>query len=202
MVFAVAALLSKSPVKVPANRYAPLTSGDGDSSLSVPVPVVVVLSGLTRVNWPLTNEMFRPVAPSPSAPADLLQKPYCARTLPVPIRLPNASAGPSSLITRFCPMLRVAWALSPSLSVLVAVRVTRLSALRLFESSGLVASGWITARSWSRVTSPLAATLTVNTSWLVVAVRPSTTPLLSDRFTASLVAVSVSPEAPATTPSA
>ncbi|MNP60331.1 hypothetical protein D3C76_1554050 [compost metagenome] len=111
----------------------------------------------------MTNEMSRPAVPSPSAPAAMLQKPYCARTLPVPIRLPKASAGPSSLITRFCPILRVAWTLSPSLSVLVAVRVTRLSEARLVESSGLVVSGWITARSWSRVTSPLVATLTVNT---------------------------------------
>ncbi|MNC50451.1 hypothetical protein D3C75_996920 [compost metagenome] len=110
--------------------------------------------------------------------------------------------GPSSLNTRFCPMLRVAWALSPSLSVMVAVSVTRLSEVRLVESSGLVASGCTTARSWSRVTSPLAATLTVNTSRLVVAVRPSTTVPLSDRFTASPVSVSVNPEAPATTSSA
>ncbi|MNE89125.1 hypothetical protein D3C80_1865090 [compost metagenome] len=99
-------------------------------------------------------------------------------------------------------MLRVAWALSPSLSVMVAVSVTRLSEVRLVESSGLVASGCTTARSWSRVTSPLAATLTVNTSRLVVAVRPSTTVPLSDRFTASPVSVSVNPEAPATTSSA
>ncbi|MCY1455773.1 hypothetical protein D9M71_729310 [compost metagenome] len=49
--------------------------------------------------------------------------------------------------TRFCPMLRVAWTLSPSLSVLVAVRVTRLSAVRLVESSGLVVSECTTARS-------------------------------------------------------
>ncbi|MNC43929.1 hypothetical protein D3C75_928180 [compost metagenome] len=110
--------------------------------------------------------------------------------------------GPSSLNTRFCPMFRVARALSPSPSVLVAVSVTRLSEVRLVESSGLVVLECTTARSWSRVTSPLAATLTVNTSRLVVAVRPSTTVPLSDRFTASPVAVSVSPEAPATTPSA
>ncbi|MNN96606.1 hypothetical protein D3C81_2165380 [compost metagenome] len=58
------------------------------------------------------------------------------------------------------------------------------------------------ARSWSRVTSPLLATLTVNTRRLVVAVRPSTTVPLSDRLTASPVAVSVRPEAPATTPRA
>ncbi|MNG20921.1 hypothetical protein D3C84_1052240 [compost metagenome] len=55
--------------------------------------------------------------------------------------------GPSSLNTRFCPMFRVAWTLSPSLSVLVAVRVTRLSAVRLVESSGLVVSECTTARS-------------------------------------------------------
>ncbi|MNG12458.1 hypothetical protein D3C84_960710 [compost metagenome] len=88
------------------------------------------------------------------------------------------------------------------MSVVVAVSVTRLSEVNVFESSGLVASGCTTARSWSSVTSPLAATLTVNTSALLVAVRPSTTAPLSDRFTAWPVAVSVSPEAPATTPSA
>ncbi|MOA22806.1 hypothetical protein D3C78_1433920 [compost metagenome] len=110
--------------------------------------------------------------------------------------------GPSSSKFRFWPMLSVAWALSPSLSVAVAVNVTRLSAARLFESSGLVASGCTTARIWSSVTSPLAATLTVNTSSLLVAVRPWTTPLTSDRFTAWFVSVSTSPEAPATAPSA
>ncbi|MNQ96608.1 hypothetical protein D3C85_1122230 [compost metagenome] len=110
--------------------------------------------------------------------------------------------GPSSLNTRFCPMFNVAGALSPSPSVMVAVSVTRLSEVRLVESSGLVVSGCTTARIWSSVTTPLAATLTVNTSRLSVAVRPSTTVPLSDRFTASPVAVSVSPEAPATTPSA
>ncbi|MCY1306345.1 hypothetical protein D9M70_562000 [compost metagenome] len=99
-------------------------------------------------------------------------------------------------------MFRVAWALSPSPSVLVAVSVTRLSEVRLVESSGLVVLECTTARSWSRVTLPLAATLTVNTSRLPRAVRPSTTAPLSDRFTASPVAVSVSPEAPATTSSA
>ncbi|MNR38599.1 hypothetical protein D3C85_1567140 [compost metagenome] len=99
-------------------------------------------------------------------------------------------------------MLRVAWALSPSPSVLVAVSVTRLSEVNDFESSGLFASGCTTARIWSSVTTPLAATLTVNTSKLSVAVRPSTTVPLSDRFTAWPVAVSVNPEAPATTPSA
>ncbi|MNE97341.1 hypothetical protein D3C80_1956710 [compost metagenome] len=99
-------------------------------------------------------------------------------------------------------MFSVAWALSPSLSVMVAVSVTRLSEVRLVESSGLVGSGCTTARSWSSVTLPSAATLTVNTSWLPVAVRPSTTVPLSDRLTASPEAVSVSPEAPATTPSA
>ncbi|MNR00527.1 hypothetical protein D3C85_1163010 [compost metagenome] len=106
--------------------------------------------------------------------------------------------GPSSLNTRFCPMFRVAWALSPSLSVMVAVSVTRLSEVNVFESSGLFGSGCTTARIWSSVTLPLAATLTVNTSRLVRAVRPSTTAPLSDRFTASPEAVSVSPEAPAT----
>ncbi|MNZ51936.1 hypothetical protein D3C78_697680 [compost metagenome] len=121
------------------------------------------------------------------------------RTGSVPVVL---MLGPSSLNTRFCPMLRVAWALSPSLSVLVAVKVTRLSAVRVFESSGLLVSGCTMARSWSRVTSPLLATLTVNTRRLVVAVRPSTTVPLSDRLTASPVAVSVRPEAPATTPRA
>ncbi|MNE74827.1 hypothetical protein D3C80_1709350 [compost metagenome] len=110
--------------------------------------------------------------------------------------------GPSSSNTRFCPMLSVAWTLSPSPSVVVAVSVTRSSEVRLVESSGSVVSGCTTARSWSRVTSPLAATLTVNTSALLVAVRPSTTAPLSDRLTASPLAVSVSPEAPATTPSA
>ncbi|MNG13115.1 hypothetical protein D3C84_967730 [compost metagenome] len=85
---------------------------------------------------------------------------------------------------------------------MVAVSVTRLSEVRLVESSGLVASGCTTARIWSSVTLPVAATLTVNTSRLPVAVRPSTTVPLSDRFTASPEAVSISPEAPATTPSA
>ncbi|MOA35689.1 hypothetical protein D3C78_1571590 [compost metagenome] len=110
--------------------------------------------------------------------------------------------GPSSLNTRFCPMFRVAWALSPSPSVLVAISVTRLSEVRLVESSGLVVLVCTTARIWSSVTLPVAATLTVNTSRSLVAVRPSTTVPLSDRFTASPVAVSISPEAPATTPSA
>ncbi|MNF91267.1 hypothetical protein D3C84_738620 [compost metagenome] len=110
--------------------------------------------------------------------------------------------GPSSLNTRFCPMFRVARALSPSPSVLVAISVTRLSEVNVVESSGLFASGCTTARIWSRVTTPSAATLTVNTSRLSVAVRPSTTVPLSDRFTTSPVAVSVNPEAPATTPSA
>ncbi|MNY11509.1 hypothetical protein D3C86_1445410 [compost metagenome] len=160
------------------------------------------MSGLTRVNWLLTNEISRPTAPSPSAPAAIFQNPDCARTLPVPIRLPKASAGPSSLNTRFCPMFSVARALSPSPSVLVAVSVTRLSEVNDFESSGLFGSECTTARSWSSVTLPLAATLTVNTSRLPVAVRPSTTEPLSDRFTAWPDAVSVSPEAPATTPSA
>ncbi|MNP67380.1 hypothetical protein D3C76_1632050 [compost metagenome] len=99
-------------------------------------------------------------------------------------------------------MFSVAWALSPSPSVVVAVSVTRSSEVKLVESSGLVGSGCTTARSWSRVTLPLAATLTVNTSRLPRAVRPSTTAPLSDRFTASPVSVSVNPEAPATTPSA
>src|SRR5205085_11592452 len=54
---------------------------------------------------------------------------------------------------------------SPSLSVTVAVSVIRLSADRLTPSlvSGSLAVPWITARLWSSVTSPLAATLTVNT---------------------------------------
>ncbi|MNY14611.1 hypothetical protein D3C86_1477960 [compost metagenome] len=99
-------------------------------------------------------------------------------------------------------MFSVAGALSPSPSVMVAVSVTRLSEDRLVESSGLAGSECTTARSWSSVTLPLAATLTVNTSRLPVAVRPSTTVPLSDRFTAWPEAVSVSPEAPATTPSA
>ncbi|MNR19955.1 hypothetical protein D3C85_1367740 [compost metagenome] len=43
--------------------------------------------------------------------------------------------GPSSLNTRFCPMLRVAWALSPSPSVLVAVSFTKSSEVRVVESS-------------------------------------------------------------------
>ncbi|MNJ65730.1 hypothetical protein D3C77_617640 [compost metagenome] len=98
-------------------------------------------------------------------------------------------------------MLRVAWALSPSLSVLVAVKVTRLSAARVFASSGSLALACTMARSWLRVTSPLLATLTVNTRWSL-AVRPSTTVPLSDRLTASPEAVSVRPEAPATTPRA
>ncbi|MNR19151.1 hypothetical protein D3C85_1359190 [compost metagenome] len=85
---------------------------------------------------------------------------------------------------------------------MVAISVTRLSEVRLVESSGLVVLVCTTARIWSSVTLPVAATLTVNTSWLVRAVRPSTTVPLSDRFTTSPVAVSISPEAPATTPSA
>ncbi|MNG04287.1 hypothetical protein D3C84_874100 [compost metagenome] len=97
-------------------------------------------------------------------------------------------------------MLSVAWALSPSLSVLVAVSVTRLSEVRPWASSGLVVLGCTTARTWSRVTSPFVATLTVNTNRSVVAVRPSTVVPLSERLTTSPVAVSVSPEAPATTP--
>ncbi|MOA33811.1 hypothetical protein D3C78_1551400 [compost metagenome] len=83
------------------------------------------------------------------------------------------------------------------MSVLVAISVIRLSA-RLLASSGLVASGCTSARIWSRVTSPLVATLTVNTKKLVVAVRPSTVVPLSERLTNSPVAVSVNPEAPAT----
>ncbi|MNP77315.1 hypothetical protein D3C76_1747200 [compost metagenome] len=77
-----------------------------------------------------------------------------------------------------------------------------MSEVRVFESSGLLVSGCTMARSWSRVTEPLLATLTVNTRRLVVVVRPSTTVPLSDRLTASPVAVSVRPEAPATTPRA
>ncbi|MOA31128.1 hypothetical protein D3C78_1522700 [compost metagenome] len=94
-------------------------------------------------------------------------------------------------------MLRVAWTLSPSPSVLVAVSFTKSSEARLVESSGSLALGCTTARSWSRVTLPLAATLTVNTRSSLVAVRPSTTVPLSDRITASPVAVSVIPVAPA-----
>ncbi|MNV82073.1 hypothetical protein D3C71_1757860 [compost metagenome] len=99
-------------------------------------------------------------------------------------------------------MLRVAWALSPSPSVVVAVSFTKSSEARLVESSGSLILGCTTARSWSRVTLPLASTLTVNTSRLLVAVRPSTTVPLSDRFTTWPVSVSVRPEAPATTSSA
>ncbi len=61
-------------------------------------------------------------------------------------------------------MAAVAEVLSPSRSVTVAVRVTRLSVARLTGSSGLAALGWTTARSWSSVTLPRASTETVNTS--------------------------------------
>ena len=54
--------------------------------------------------------------------------------------------GPSSLNTRFKPISSVALWVSPSLSVTVAVSVTRLSALRLFESFGSVVVGCTTAR--------------------------------------------------------
>ena len=53
--------------------------------------------------------------------------------------------GPSSLNTRFEPILMVALCVSPSLSVTVAVSVTRLSALKLVGSSGSVV-GCTTAR--------------------------------------------------------
>ncbi|MNW02657.1 hypothetical protein D3C71_1984770 [compost metagenome] len=55
--------------------------------------------------------------------------------------------GPSSLNTRVCPMLRVAWTLSPSPSVLVAVSFTKSSEARLVESSGSLALGCTTARN-------------------------------------------------------
>ena len=51
----------------------------------------------------------------------------------------------------------------------------------------------------SLVMEPVESTLTVNTRTLLVAVRPSTTPLLTDRTTAWLVPVSISPHGPATT---
>ena len=98
-------------------------------------------------------------------------------------------------------MLAVAVEVSPSLSVTVAVRVIRLSAERLTGSLGLAALGCDSARIWSSVTVPPASTLTVNTSWLVVAVRPSTTPPFITRLTASPLATSISPLGPATAPS-
>ncbi len=99
-------------------------------------------------------------------------------------------------------MLTLADALSPSRSVIVATSRTRLSAVRLTGWSGPVSGVCCTARIWSRVTRPEPFTVTVNTSWLVVAVRPSTTPPFKTRFTASPVATSTRPDGPAVIASA
>ena len=99
-------------------------------------------------------------------------------------------------------MLAVAETLSPSWSVTVAVRVTRLSAARVTGSSGLAGSGWTSARCWSSVTVPAESTLMANTMGPPAPARPSTWPASSVTTTALPVAVSTSPLAPAVTPSA
>ena len=72
-------------------------------------------------------------------------------------------------------MLRVADWSSPSLSVMVAVSLTRLSAASVVDWSGPLSGVCTTARFWSSVTLPAASTLTVNTRSSLVSVRPSTT---------------------------
>ncbi|MCY1234157.1 hypothetical protein D9M72_467310 [compost metagenome] len=108
--------------------------------------------------------------------------------------------GPSSSKFKAWPMFKksepMAW--SPSLSVMVSVRVStiRSAAASVFESSGLAMFGCTIARCWSSVTVPVALTLTVKTSAPLVAVRPSTTPpAVRVNTTLWLVRVSTRPEA-------
>ena len=61
-------------------------------------------------------------------------------------------------------MFCVADALSPSLSVIVAVSVTRLSADSVVDWSGPVFGGAPPRGCWSSVTLPAPSTVTVNTS--------------------------------------
>ena len=86
---------------------------------------------------------------------------------------------------------------SPSLSVTTTslFKLTKSSALKLTESSWFALSGWDTALFWSRVTSPLDDTDTVNTcvSTLLIVTYPTTTPLSTFNSTFCPVAVSTSP---------
>ena len=77
-----------------------------------------------------------------------------------PLALPRL--GPSSSNTRFEAMLTLAETASLSRSVTVRVRLIRLSVAMNTASSGLVASGCLSARTWSRLTLPDPSTLTTN----------------------------------------
>ena len=103
--------------------------------------------------------------------------------------------GPSSLKFNAWPMPMVSAPVlvSPSLSVMVSVRVsvTRLAAASVTESSGLVVLECFTARTWSSVTMPAALTLTVKTiAPPALPARPTTcTP---SRYSSTLAPVAVS----------
>ena len=76
-------------------------------------------------------------------------------------------------------MLAVAVTWSPSRSVMVELKVTRLSFANVTLSSGLAVLGCVTARIWSSVTSPAALTLTVNAKApAALPTWPSMTPAL------------------------
>ena len=76
--------------------------------------------------------------------------------------LDDPRLGPSSRNVRFEAMLTLAETASLSRSVTVSVRLIRLSVTMLTASFGLAALGWVSARTWSRLTSPAPSTLTTN----------------------------------------
>ncbi|MNF79831.1 hypothetical protein D3C85_1098550 [compost metagenome] len=150
--------------------------------MSVPVPVAVVPSGLTRVNWPFTSAMSSPVVPSPSVPAERFQYPYCGRMVPVPIRLPKASDGPSSSKRTRSPTFCSAVSTSRSPSVTVSTALTRV-AVRLTASSWELGKvGCFSARYWAVLRKPLLsmemakATGPVSAALSVAPTRPTTRP--------------------------
>ena len=92
-------------------------------------------------------------------------------------------------------------AVSLSLSVTVAVKLTVPAAMRTSSSGdALPPVGWVMARIWSKVTSPVPFTLIRKASTLPIAVRPTTSLPDIDRTIASPVATSVKPLAALDTP--
>ena len=153
------------------------------------VPSLALASGFAVTSTPVTTLPVATVAPSSvTESASFL------------------AVGASSRKVRLAPSLTPALALSPSLSVTVAVRVMT-SAARPTGSFALLRSPCFSARFWSSVTRPLASTLTAKAtapfasalsatpSAPLVPTRPTTVPPSENRKTLAPVAVSTTPEA-------
>ena len=129
--------------------------------------------------------------------AEALVAKSLSSTVRVAAAVPLAvTVGASSVKTKPAPRFTVCEALSPSLSVAVAVRLMLLAA-KVTVSLALLPSACCTARTWSRVTTPLALTLMVNT--VLPPAVPTIWPLTTLMVTAWPVAVSIRPLAALTT---